>query len=220
MQLRTVNSLASDTSSITLRTNDDDTAQSATASVTSPIAERFTLPAESSNPWLTSREEPSKSGLKKQEVAVSKNSATAEKSKNKLRKKAQKQQEERLKAKEDAAVDISMANVMTLGSSSSAGPSQPKAKPANGKTSQHDDDDDSDANSEVEEQERVLDRKRKRKANGVKAFEQRDLVARAFAGDNVVRDFAEAKTRELQEDAPKEVDMTLAGWVSTFGGLF
>ncbi|KAK7695122.1 hypothetical protein QCA50_002312 [Cerrena zonata] len=215
MQLRTANSLASDTSSITLRTNEDDTAQSATASVTSPIAERSTLLAETSNPWLAARDEPAKSGLKKHEVAVSKNSATTEKSKNKLRKKVQKREEEKLKAKEDAAVDISIAKVMTLGSSSSAGPSQHQAGSTSGKPVQQDDD--SDANSEVEEQERLLDKKGKRKVNGVKAFEQRELVARAFAGDNVVRDFAETKRREMQEDAPKEVDTTLAGWGS-WGG--
>ena len=207
-----MNSLASDTSSITLRTNDDDVAQSATASVTSPIADRIPLPSETSNPWLAPRDESSRSGLKKQEIAVSKNSATTEKSKNKLRKKVQKREEEKLKAKEDAAVDISMSNVMTLGTSSPAGPSQPRTKPKHGKSPQQDDDD-SDANSELEEQERLLDRKGKDKANGVKAFEQRDLVARAFAGDNVVRDFAEAKRREMQADAPKEVDTTLAGWV-------
>ena len=45
------------------------------------------------------------------------------------------------------------------------------------------------------------------------AFEQRELVARAFAGDNVVQDFAELKRREMKEDAPKEVDTTLPGWV-------
>lgn len=213
MQLRTANSLASDTSSVTLRTNDDDAAQSATASATSPIAERPTLPVETPNPWLVPRDEPSKSGLKKHEVAIGKSSASAEKSKNKLRKKVQKREEEKLKAKEDAVVDISMTNVMTL-DSSLAGPSKQEGQINDAKQSQQDEDD-SDPNSEVEEQERLLDRKGKGKAKGVKAFEQRDLVARAFAGDNVVRDFAETKRREMQEDAPKEVDTTLAGWVST-----
>jgi U3 small nucleolar RNA-associated protein 14 len=47
--------------------------------------------------------------------------------------------------------------------------------------------DDSDAHSEIEEQEKALSQKGKGKSKGVKAFEQRDLVARAFAGDNVVQ---------------------------------
>ncbi|QRW24502.1 U3 small nucleolar RNA-associated protein 14 [Rhizoctonia solani] len=49
------------------------------------------------------------------------------------------------------------------------------------------------------------------------AFKQRELVAMAFAGDNVVEDFAAEKQRVIEEDAPKEVDTTLAGWGS-WGG--
>ncbi|CAL1694682.1 unnamed protein product [Somion occarium] len=217
-QLRTVNSLASDTSSITLRSNDlpSDVARSVTPSATSPIPEKLGIATEAPNPWLAPRQDPAKAVPKKHEIAVSKDSASVEKSKNKLRKKAQKHEEEQSKARNDAAVDISMSNVMTLGDNSSAGPSKPKTRSQSG--NQRDDgDDDSDVHSEVEEQERLLDRKGKGKANGVKAFEQRDLVARAFAGDNVVRDFAEAKRREMQEDAPKEVDTTLPGWGS-WGG--
>ena len=73
--------------------------------------------------------------------------------------------------------------------------------------------DDDGMHSEIEEQER-LEARGKGRAKGVKAFEQRELVARAFAGDNVIQEFAEAKRRDIQEDAPKEVDTTLPGWVS------
>ncbi|ORX39615.1 small-subunit processome [Kockovaella imperatae] len=41
---------------------------------------------------------------------------------------------------------------------------------------------------------------------------QRDLVAEAFAGDNVVEDFAAEKARTIEEDAPKVEDTTLPGW--------
>ena len=103
-----------------------------------------------------------------------------------------------------------------------------------------DSDEGSNANSEVEEQERRLTEK-KRKGKGkakdqgpVKPFAQRDLVSFAFAGDKVVQvgfppiccveigasypfirtqDFREAKQREILEDAPKELDTTLPGWV-------
>jgi len=51
----------------------------------------------------------------------------------------------------------------------------------------------------------------------LKAFEQRDLVARAFAGDNVVEQFEEVKRREIAADAPREVDTTIPGWGS-WGG--
>ena len=85
------------------------------------------------------------------------------------------------------------------------------------------DDEDDDSSVEVGTQE----------ANGIKAFEQRDLVAVAFAGDNVVQvrsclcllrlvidryyyssqNFEEAKSREIASDAPHEVDTTIPGWV-------
>ena len=71
-----------------------------------------------------------------------------------------------------------------------------------------------------------------RKASGIKAFEQRDLIAVAFAGDIVVQtrpffiflqlpvideyysqNFEEAKSREMASDAPCEVDTTIPGWV-------
>lgn len=149
------------------------------------------------NPWLVQAS--SKGGQTKHEVAISKESAAAEKSKNKLRKRVKKRLEEKEKAQEDAAVDVSLSTVMTLTKGSEAGPSNAgqsskpksstKASAAKGKARapQADDDSDSDANSEVEEQESALARKSKGKANGVKAFEQRDLVALAFAGDNVVQ---------------------------------
>ncbi|KAI8990666.1 Utp14 protein-domain-containing protein [Trametes punicea] len=185
-------------------------------------------PAEDVNPWLAQASEASKPVQAKHEVAISKESGAAEKSKNKLRKRVQKRLEEKEKAQEDATVDISLSTVMTLGE---AGPSKTgqTSKAASEPTSagkgkaganQDEDDSDSDVNSEVEEQEKALAQKGKgkAKANGVKAFEQRDLVALAFAGDNVVQDFAEAKRREMQEDAPKEVDTTLPGWGS-WGGL-
>lgn len=53
--------------------------------------------------------------------------------------------------------------------------------------------------------------------NGPKAFTQRELVAEAFAGDNVVEDFAREKAALIEADAPQTVDTTLPGWGS-WGG--
>lgn len=53
--------------------------------------------------------------------------------------------------------------------------------------------------------------------SGVKAFAQRSLVAEAFAGDDVVSDFAAAKAAQVAADAPKVEDTTLLGWGS-WGG--
>jgi U3 small nucleolar RNA-associated protein 14 len=105
---------------------------------------------------------------------------------------------------------------------------------ADQKAYQQADESESDSNSEVGAQELALTLKGKGKANGIKAFEQRDLVAAAFAGDNVIQvrpglsghllalvidryyssqNFEEAKSREIASDAPREVDTTIPGWV-------
>ncbi|CAG8523271.1 11690_t:CDS:2 [Funneliformis mosseae] len=44
------------------------------------------------------------------------------------------------------------------------------------------------------------------------AFSQRELVARAFANDNVVEEFEKEKQAIIEEDEPKEQDLTLPGW--------
>jgi U3 small nucleolar RNA-associated protein 14 len=125
---------------------------------------------------------------------VSKDSAAIEKSKDKLRKLSKKNEKD--KAKEDAIVEISLDDVLApnilpepTGTSiqktiQSAATTSSKFQSSTAAVIASDDD--SDLNSEVEEQEKALDRKGKAKAYGVKAFEQRDLVALAFAGDNVV----------------------------------
>jgi U3 small nucleolar RNA-associated protein 14 len=112
-----------------------------------------------------------------------------------------------------------------------------KEKESTGEKINEDDNEDEEVlicNSEVEAQEAALTLKGKSKASGIKAFEQRDLVAVAFAGDNVVQvrsclssrlltlvidryyysqNFEEAKSREIASDAPREVDTTIPGWV-------
>ena len=49
--------------------------------------------------------------------------------------------------------------------------------------------------------------------NGLKAFKQRDLVAEAFAGDNVVEEFEREKEAQIKADAPGVEDTSLPGWV-------
>ncbi|CEH16423.1 small nucleolar ribonucleoprotein complex subunit utp14 [Ceraceosorus bombacis] len=49
------------------------------------------------------------------------------------------------------------------------------------------------------------------------ALQQRDLVAEAFAGDDVAAEFEADKKAIMERDAPKEVDETLPGWGS-WGG--
>ncbi|KAH9082258.1 Utp14-domain-containing protein [Lactarius deliciosus] len=76
-------------------------------------------------------------------------------------------------------------------------------------------DSNSDEDDEVEEQEERL--KRRGAGRKYNAFEQKDLVTMAFAGDNVVEEFEETKRREIEDDAPREVDTSLPGW-GAWGG--
>lgn len=55
------------------------------------------------------------------------------------------------------------------------------------------------------------------KGNKQLRFKQTDLVKRAFANDDVVREFELEKQQEIAEDGDKEVDVTLPGWGS-WGG--
>lgn len=108
----------------------------------------------------------------------------------------QKRAEDREKAEDDALVEISMDNVLTSSAVASGSKTAQKtavapvpSKKAVGNSLGDADEDgsDSDEDLEIKAQEQALALKGKGKANGVKAFEQRDLVALAFAGDNVVQ---------------------------------
>ncbi|KAF8645236.1 hypothetical protein AX16_008063 [Volvariella volvacea WC 439] len=235
--VRSMGSLASDTSSVTLKSTD---LLSPPPPLSPEHQKRPTvpLPNESElNPWLAPQEsEPLSGGAvkvarKQNEIIVSKESKQMDKSKNKLKKLARKREEEKAKAREDEVVEIKMDNVLKLDSPPSQS-AQGKTTEVKGKSTKSgtasatpvptrdEGDHDSDAHSEIEEQEKLL-MKRGKGANasnkGLKAFEQRDLVALAFAGDNVVKQFEETKKRAIAEDAPREVDTTLPGWGS-WGG--
>lgn len=232
---RSLTSLASDTSSVTLKSTDllspPPTSPAQPSRINSSI-----LPTDNSNPWLIPRDPNvgAKVSRKYNEVTISKDSSSLEKSKNKLKKQAQKKLEERDKANEDAVVEIAMDNVLSVPSHTAIPAPSKKAKPQNRdqqKGVEESDGNDSDVNSEVEAQEKALSLKEKSQGKGVKAFEQRDLVALAFAGDNVVevsplfyqryqhstyllsKQFEEVKRREIADDAPREVDTTIPGWV-------
>ncbi|KAJ7097272.1 Utp14-domain-containing protein [Mycena belliarum] len=148
------------------------------------------------NPWLVHAGTSSgpKAPRAKNVVVVSKDSSAADKARHRLAK-----DETRLDtgkataARDDGVVEIEMEKMLGAG------------------------EDEEDTNSEVDAQEAAVAAKKRGKGKGPKAFEQRDLVARAFAGDNVVREFEDAKRREIASDAPRVVDTTLPGWGS-WGG--
>lgn len=196
--LRPVGSLASDTSSVTLQSSDllqdmpvPDTTP--TPSVSTPTPTTTSIP----NPWLvpTASSGPSR---KRNEVRVHKGADALTRSSNKLKKQAGKHEDERERAKDDAVLEIDANNVLTVPDppASSVSGKKTKAKAKGGGTAKassgptsttHDDGDESDVPSEVEEQERAAEAKKGKAGNGVQAFQQRELVALAFAGDNVVQ---------------------------------
>lgn len=215
--LRLSRSLASDTSSVTLKSTDLPSPLSSSenskhvSSATLPISTLGVEPSvEDSNPWLTRPEamELTAKSSRKNEAVISKDSKAAEKSKNKLRKLASKRGEEKGKTKDDATLVIetgkvlALPNSVTVSGEKSSSKSSVSVTPRSGERSKRpretetkvetkavtaedagDVGDDSDANSEIEAQELALEAK----SRGVKAFQQRDLVALAFAGDNVVQ---------------------------------
>ena len=137
---------------------------------------------------------------RKNEILVGKNSTGAAKSKHQIKKQLLKGAEEREKAQDDAVVEISMDEVLKLPSEPGAreeeedhatgvksGKAKGKEKAAPNGRQVDAAFEASDAESEVEAQEREQQVKAKGKGKGIKAFEQRDLVALAFAGDNVVQ---------------------------------
>ncbi|KAG5651215.1 hypothetical protein H0H81_009463 [Sphagnurus paluster] len=223
---RPIGSLASDTSSVTLRSTDLISPPESPLDFQRP---NVPLPSiDEANPWLVPHESEStsiKAPKKSNEIVVGKDSTAMTKSKNKLKKIARKRGDEKAKTIDDAVVEISADKVLTLPSpktspvTSTNKPAAPVKKASRPPSTSVDhpgggDDDDDDVHSEVEEQEKALSNKGKAVRH---AFEQRDLVALAFAGDNVVHEFEEAKKREIAADAPREVDTTIPGWGS-WGG--
>jgi U3 small nucleolar RNA-associated protein 14 len=194
--LRPLGSLASDTSSVTLQSAD--LLQDIPAPEETPSPSIFTPVSTSSipNPWLVLTEAPSGPSRKRNEVRMHKDADASTKSSNKLKKQTGKHATERERAKDDAMLEIDANNVLTMpeppaqsvsGKKNKAKARQGVAKMSAGpsNTAQDARADDSDVPSEVEEQERAAEGKNAGK--GVQAFQQRDLVALAFAGDNVVQ---------------------------------
>lgn len=170
-------------------------------------------PSSGTNPWLSVGQTSTKISRKKNEVVVGKNSSAAALSKNAMKKRMRKNAESIALEKDDATLEINPNPGVTPAKPVEHRKAKPKAtNDANipGKTLQKvdamlsEDSESDDAPPTTPQGRRV-------------AFEQRELVARAFAGDDLVEDFASEKRKEMEVDAPKEIDTTLPGW-GTWGG--
>ncbi|KAI9445374.1 Utp14-domain-containing protein [Lactarius indigo] len=198
----------SDASSTTLKSTDIHSFSEATPTMSPVDLQTICVPQSQQsrsedNPWLSRNDKSSFTTLKRSEVAISRGSDSVAKAKNKLRKRQRETEDEVAKARDDAVLEITPADLLLA-------PSQGSRR-----TRARISDSNSDEDDEVEEQEERL----KRIGTGKKynAFEQKDLVTMAFAGDNVVEEFEETKRREIEDDAPREVDTSLPGW-GAWGG--
>ncbi|KAK4702289.1 U3 small nucleolar RNA-associated protein 14, partial [Phenoliferia sp. Uapishka_3] len=166
------------------------------------------------NPWLAVDDSQPSSGKvsrKMNKATVGKDSRDASRSAAKVDRHKSKLSDAREAEKDDAQVEIDPEVVLALANAPSAPQLTTGARMTSGggkKVSavavRGDDDDSSD-----EDDEEQHDAQRGR---GPAAFKQRELVAKAFAGDDVVADFEAEKRREIERDAPKEEDNTLPGW--------
>lgn len=155
------------------------------------------------NPWLVESADSTKIARRKNELISGNNLTRIQKSDIQMQKQLKKGSEARELQSDDAHIDLDVDNVLELKASSAANSTanggashgiskkqkKKEAKKAKHQQIQQDQtqtpvpqDNNSDSNSEIEEQESNIRRGKK-----PTAFEQRELVARAFAGDNVIQ---------------------------------
>lgn len=176
---------------------------------------------DASNPWLqadTSRL--SKKASKKNNVISGQTESRAEHSISKMNK-TKKEKQQANDTTED--VELDLTKIMSIKSSVATKPSSntstkpaskkntstiAKAKLAKGDSDSEFDNDNDDSDDEVDQKMVHKDKV---------SFSQRELVARAFANDDVVAEFEDEKMAEIEEDGDKVEDLTLPGWGSWAG---
>lgn len=171
----------SDTSSVTLQSSHESLTTSPHLHASAVNSEPG--PSVAANPWLQAA---SGSGMKlsrrKAEALVSKSSSAATKSKAAFKKQLDRSEDAQIRDADDAVVEISLDNVMTMAPPAAPTPSNTKkGKKGKGKETSKVVVDPAYRHEDDEGDEGLED-----PGKGVKAFEQRELVALAFAGDNVV----------------------------------
>ncbi|TIB84727.1 beta and beta-prime subunits of DNA dependent RNA-polymerase [Wallemia mellicola] len=144
-----------------------------------------------SNPWLTADNEGIKRAKKKNIATVSKVSKKVDKSQADFKKRKRANQG----ANEEEAIDLDLDATINKASKNAA----KKQKRKSGQNAQDGFASESDSDEDIV-------------GGGVQAFKQRDLVAEAFAADDVVQNFAEEKKQEIEAEGPQEIDTSLPGW--------
>ncbi|CAJ0905488.1 11198_t:CDS:10 [Entrophospora sp. SA101] len=151
------------------------------------------------NPWLqTDTSQVMAISKKNNKVTNKKNETKSDKLVNKLKRQKQSRKED--------DVEIDLDNVLTFNESLQKIEKQTKVVKITDKEIEEVD---------VEEDEKITNDYIHSK--DTLKFTQRELVSRAFANDNVVQEFEVEKQAIIDEDAPKEEDITLPGW-GAWGG--
>lgn len=204
--------------------------------VTAATASPSTANNDESNPWMTVQEDGSGSRLsrKSNKATFGKDARDATRVADKTARHKAKQMDAREAELNDAQVDLDPTSMLASTSTKRRDVPQIGTAPvaANGKAvARPAPQDDSEDGSGDEDDDEAIDAQR---GKGPAAFKQRELVAKAFAGDNVVavsfvmcvwyaaprlthsvlQDFEAEKRREIERDAPRVEDNTLPGWVS------
>ncbi|PWN34096.1 Utp14-domain-containing protein [Meira miltonrushii] len=165
------------------------------------------------NPWLVDASQSNKVSRKKNEATISKDGSALNKAANRIQKHASKNDDARLAEQQDGELVIDPEAQLALRQEAT----QNQSKKQNGKKSvntrdaDEDSNDDSDGEEDIDEPVEVNVRKPKT------AMQQRQLVSEAFAGDDVLADFAAEKQAEIDAEKPQEVDTYLPGWGSWSG---
>ncbi|EGG00743.1 uncharacterized protein MELLADRAFT_93061 [Melampsora larici-populina 98AG31] len=166
---------------------------------TSKTPKPLHVTSEESNPWLSLDDATggTTSHIKTLNPKHGKDSATivAEKAKLKALKQKRKNKTEVLNAQNEAEIAIDLESFMVP--RSIAGPSALGAMENEGKPGKEGD---------------AIIRRDTVDGVGRTVFQQRELVSEAFADDGVVAQFEEEKRKEVESDAPQQVDVTIPGW--------
>ncbi|PWN38794.1 Utp14-domain-containing protein [Ceraceosorus guamensis] len=188
--------------------------------------------AAAANPWMSSSShQGSKVSRKKNETLVAKDASALDRAANRMQRHRAKGEEGRMNAEDDARLEIdpearlrfagAESGESALAAASAKRPSQAD-EPDNRQHSSAGSGSGSDSDSSSESDEPALVSAQRNASRGGEiripgALQQRDLVAEAFAGDDVSAEFEADKKAIMERDAPMEVDETLPGWGS-WGG--
>ncbi|KAI7902717.1 small-subunit processome [Cokeromyces recurvatus] len=168
-----------------------------------------------SNPWLQADTSRLTKKASKNNVISSQTESRAEHSISKMNK--TKKEKEKANDTTDN-VELDLTKVLTIKSTQQTSKSKKSKEDSTSSdiakvTHMKDDSDESEGEDDLDDNNATSQIIHKDKIS----FSQRELVARAFANDDVVAEFEDEKKAEIEEDADKVEDLTLPGWGSWAG---